>query len=200
MKRVDLQVPFAQKDEAKKRGAQWDNNSKVWYVPEGVDPSLFKQWLPGPPQLNTRAERYFIAESLTACWKCGEATRVLGIVLPAGHETAEDDNEWTRNDDPAIVSYASFLLPDNATRIQALSRKYRVDFSKTTNSSYWMNHCDRCGMKQGDFELYCEPDGAFFPTSEQAASRITLHSNDEAFGGVAQTGYGDYIQLILRES
>lgn len=35
MARVDLKVPFAEKDEAKSLGARWDPQAKVWYVPEG---------------------------------------------------------------------------------------------------------------------------------------------------------------------
>jgi hypothetical protein len=30
-------------------------------------------------------------------------------------------------------------------------------------------------MKQGDFEMYCEPQGAFFSMDERAASLIVLH-------------------------
>jgi hypothetical protein len=47
-------------------------------------------------------------------------------------------------------------------------------------------------MKQGDFELFCEPSGAFFPMSERAASHIRLHAFPEPFGACADTSYGDY--------
>lgn len=41
-----LNVPFADKDSAKKLGAKWDAEKKKWYVPHGVDVSGFKQWWP----------------------------------------------------------------------------------------------------------------------------------------------------------
>lgn len=36
MPRINLQVPFNEKDAAKRLGARWDGDGKIWYVPEGV--------------------------------------------------------------------------------------------------------------------------------------------------------------------
>lgn len=30
--RINLKVPYAEKDEAKKHGARWDSSARVWYV------------------------------------------------------------------------------------------------------------------------------------------------------------------------
>ncbi len=46
MPRVDLCVPFAEKDEAKKLGARWDAAHKVWFVPDGFATAPFARWLP----------------------------------------------------------------------------------------------------------------------------------------------------------
>ena len=56
-----LNVPFAQKDEAKALGARWDKDQKKWYVPDHVDPLPFlerAEWTdpdyvapPPPPQV-----------------------------------------------------------------------------------------------------------------------------------------------------
>ncbi|QMS64009.1 zincin-like metallopeptidase domain-containing protein [Campylobacter fetus] len=43
-KKTYLYVPFTQKDEAKKVGAKWDKESKMWYAPKGVDLNKFKKW------------------------------------------------------------------------------------------------------------------------------------------------------------
>lgn len=43
--RVYLDVPFAEKDEAKDRGAKWDVNAKSWYCKTGEE-SNFNEWLP----------------------------------------------------------------------------------------------------------------------------------------------------------
>lgn len=44
--RINLKVPFAQKDAAKELGARWDATQKIWYVidPECVD--VFSDWMP----------------------------------------------------------------------------------------------------------------------------------------------------------
>ena len=63
--RVDLKVPFAEKDAAKKLGAQWDTALKIWYVIGKDDLTPFSKWSPTPrassnaasvPQKNTPAK------------------------------------------------------------------------------------------------------------------------------------------------
>lgn len=44
--RINLKVPFAQKDAAKELGARWDATRKIWYV---IDPEcleVFSDWMP----------------------------------------------------------------------------------------------------------------------------------------------------------
>lgn len=36
-----LNVPYHEKDEAKKLGARWDNVEKKWYIEENIDINLF---------------------------------------------------------------------------------------------------------------------------------------------------------------
>lgn len=47
--RLNLKVPFAEKDQAKKLGARWDAGRKTWYIDDGkVDPAPFARWSPTP--------------------------------------------------------------------------------------------------------------------------------------------------------
>lgn len=39
-----LNVPYAEKDEAKALGARWDPVNKKWYVPADKDIALFTKW------------------------------------------------------------------------------------------------------------------------------------------------------------
>ena len=43
---VYLNVPFADKEKAKAKGAKWDAMKKKWYAPHGVDINVFKPWWP----------------------------------------------------------------------------------------------------------------------------------------------------------
>jgi hypothetical protein len=40
-----LNVPYADKDAAKSLGARWDAGKRKWYVPAGLDQSLFSKWV-----------------------------------------------------------------------------------------------------------------------------------------------------------
>lgn len=43
---MNLKVPFAEKDEAKKLGARWDSTRKIWYVEGDGDMARFSRWAP----------------------------------------------------------------------------------------------------------------------------------------------------------
>jgi exodeoxyribonuclease VII large subunit len=45
-RRVDLLVPFAEKEYAKARGARWDHENQTWYAPPGANLRLLTRWLP----------------------------------------------------------------------------------------------------------------------------------------------------------
>ncbi len=46
--RLNLKVPYAEKDQAKKLGARWDTGRKIWYI-EGIgDTGPFARWSPTP--------------------------------------------------------------------------------------------------------------------------------------------------------
>lgn len=44
--RVNLKVPYAEKDIAKKKGARWDGVAKVWYVEDKENLKPFLKWMP----------------------------------------------------------------------------------------------------------------------------------------------------------
>lgn len=46
--RLNLKVPFAEKDQAKKLGARWDAGRKLWYVEGKDDLAPFSRWSPTP--------------------------------------------------------------------------------------------------------------------------------------------------------
>jgi len=210
MSRTDLLVPFEQKDEAKRLGARWDATRKVWYVPAGKDVSPFRRWLPreyDPDDITVRSDWYFIVRSTRDCWKCGARTAVYGFLLPAGHETMmptgydeetdEEQYEMVGQDAPSLVSNVTVLLPSVADRMKSLTAtSYRPDCSQMAQSHYWMNHCEQCDAKQGDFELFDEPGGAFFPVVEQDALHIDLLKISERFECEGSTGYGTPAELL----
>lgn len=47
VKKIYLNVPFDDKDEAKSLGARWDNDKKSWFIMSIADQSKFKKWIKG---------------------------------------------------------------------------------------------------------------------------------------------------------
>ncbi len=43
---IELNVPFMEKEDAKRLGARWNAATKRWYIPNGTDHELFLRWLP----------------------------------------------------------------------------------------------------------------------------------------------------------
>ncbi len=55
-----LKVPYAEKDEAKALGARWNQDRKMWYVPEGTDEAPFARWVvagQGTPPVKEKAAK-----------------------------------------------------------------------------------------------------------------------------------------------
>lgn len=44
--RVNLNVPYREKDEARRRGARWDAARKVWYIENVENVRQFMRWMP----------------------------------------------------------------------------------------------------------------------------------------------------------
>lgn len=179
MPRIDLKVPFHEKDEARALGARWDPQRRVWYVPDNVDSSRLRKWIPASESPNVRAASYFLADATRSCWRCSSLTRVFGIILPAGYEVLEVDDDgaddrWEPADEPTLLSYITSLADPIPARLSRLAPLYRVDFSQTTLSFYWMNHCEQCGVKLGDFETVEECGAALNPVTPEGAAKVRL--------------------------
>ncbi len=44
-KGLTIEVPFAEKDQAKALGARWNPELKKWFIPDGVEKEKFSKWL-----------------------------------------------------------------------------------------------------------------------------------------------------------
>jgi len=197
MSRIDLEVPFHEKEQAKSLGARWDGDKKVWYVPNGVDAAPLHQWLRTneAPQPNLRAGSYFIAETFHGCWQCKRETRLYAFILPAGYEALETEDEskgaeWWAYPQPTLLSYVSVMPDDVKTTLGSFAPHYWRDYSKTICGSYWMNHCEHCKAKQGDFDAVEKPGAPFQPGSVEQARQLFLREIEQPFLGRAS--YRDY--------
>lgn len=222
MARVDLDVPFAEKDEAKALGARWDPQAKTWYVPEGKETAPFERWLAqqadadlaNEPELKIRSPWYFLVESTSECWKCGSPTQVHAFMLPEDHEQfeyADEDDEafslaspcgyWMRQGEVGTVSNVYGLSPKVVAQLRSHTTRYRPAYSQQAGATYYMNHCEHCGAKLGDFYMHSEPGGAFFPMSAADASKMILRKVDAPFEANGSVGYAseNFVECMQRK-
>jgi hypothetical protein len=149
---------------------------------------------------NVRSQSYYVARTNVRCWHCGSSTGLLALAIPGDHEISDEDtqddagcgesasNAWQTANANAFLFYVGCLPDGVRARLSQLSQFFRLAHSAATLSSYWANHCERCGTLLGDHELHCEPDGAFMPSSEAAAANIHILQIQEPFQAVA-AGY-----------
>lgn len=155
-------------------------------------------------QYTLRALHYAFLLSSQECWKCHRPTPVVGILVPTGHETRwvdddPDSNEWEPQESASLVSNISRLAPTVLDRAQSLSSHYGPGHTKT-GGSYLMNSCAHCQAAQGDFFLYSEPDGAFFPTTPAGIANIQVIPIDEPFACCGDSSYGTISDELARRA
>lgn len=172
-RRFDLEVPFAEKDEARSLGARWDPASKTWYVPAGLNTDAFQRWLPtGEEEGDTELlPPVYSVESKTACWRCDREPRVATVAAESflTHGECEEPME----PDLYLFSNIEYMPSELLREMRRVNPGYRRRASKTSGERYYMNHC-ACGAQLGDFYMHSEPGGAFFPTTREAARAIRL--------------------------
>lgn len=203
MARVELDVPFFEKLEAKRLGARWDAGRRVWYLPDGANQAAFSRWCYPERDTGIRSRRYLVAVTSTCCWRCNQDTRVWALVLPAMHKTrspgAGGQAQWLRHKLPCILRYVTDLPPSVMARMHAHTPSYRIGAS-ATSGAYFMNHCEACGLKFEDAGLHLDPGAPFAPLDVGAAARITLHEVPEPFSCNGAASYGDFFFSVMRRA
>lgn len=153
-------------------------------------------------ECNIRASRYFVLEALHECRKCKQATRVVALAVPPGHEdieggsrveqdddspgvSAEDFHDWLFAPDqwyqvnsPAMISSVAGLSDTVAQHMQRVNVHY---FQDKEDGGYWSNHCEHCGAAVFDGHLYSRTGDPFAPSDLQAAHRLQVNRVDAPF-------------------
>ena len=174
--RTELDVPFSHKDEAKALGAKWDRTKKIWYVPSGVNPEPFAEWLPGVDRSDPSAPYIYLVLGKRACWKCHEETLVAAFGVPY---RADADKAGSPAGTLAATGHAIIDTADaNALAlVPALGcvpgeiRDYlhkRCGYKRVSPhgaSTALANTCTACGALQGSHYLFEEATSPFAMTA-----------------------------------
>lgn len=176
-----IDVPFAEKDEAKSLGAKWNPNLKKWYVEERENYHKFEKWILGNKEnVSILCDYFYIVEGTHLCFKCNKPTKVIGFGVKNFFEVY-DSNEYDNEDNFCYyednIHIASHIEPLSKALLDKLKEKYNYyeSYSKTINASYLANHCSNCKVIQGDFFLFEEVDTPFFVDSIEKAKALKLY-------------------------
>jgi hypothetical protein len=89
MHRIYIEVPYAQKDEAKLLGARWDADVRRWYITDKQDVLLFSKWFGGTVQTKPLVvcDRVTLKDFLSANYGTAvsltfKSARAFGIPYP----------------------------------------------------------------------------------------------------------------------
>ncbi len=148
--------------------------------------------------INIRSPSFLLGRTVGMCGHCRAAISLFALVVPPGHQALEPDHDaedeklaayaWRFADHHAFLFHVEFLPINLQSRLRQLTQSDCFGFGDFATSAHWANHCEKCGFVQDDQELFCEPEGAFLPTSESAAGLIHLQTIREAFEAAA-AGY-----------
>lgn len=165
-----LQVPYADKDEAKKLGAWWSVPLKSWVVPDHIiDITLFQKWIPFKEGFIIR-KPYHVAFTKRNCWKCKGVTPMIALASSYYFEYRyldEDDPEcemeWHFGAYPTVFCNVVQMSDHLSKALQHNFPFYGLTWSQTQKMETWANNCIYCGKLQGEWHNHQDFEGAFFP-------------------------------------
>jgi hypothetical protein len=114
----------------------------------------------------------YLLEGEYKCDSCSQPTKVF-TVMAAGPLNVEGD-VYVGSDDYSCILRRLEQLPGQITHAAATASdgRFRLDCSKMAGESYFMNHCQHCGGKVGDWYVH-NPGAAFFPTHPDDIALVT---------------------------
>jgi len=151
---IQLNVPYFQKDDAKKLGARWVPDVGTWVIPDHiVDINPFNAWLPRNGGTFVKYP-YLIAKSQRECWKCHKDTPLIGLgarnYITSVFGSPFSAPIWEMRNYP--VFFVNIKLVDDV--IAAIMHDqypfFKNTYHKTLRKQLWLNTCIHCETIQGD--------------------------------------------------
>lgn len=176
---LKINVPYAEKELAKEKGAFWDKENKTWFVPDHKDINLFSNWIDTKKISLIAKAPFWLGVAQKTCWKCGNTTEVIAFASNnfLTYDYSDDDHdsqEWSIQDYFSFFSMPNYIEKEIIDIIHSRYPFFKLGFSKTINGKYWANHCKHCDALQGDFFMHEEPGGEFSPVDMNGYKAITL--------------------------
>lgn len=123
--------------------------------------------------LTFAAPSYALLQSTMPCWKCGQVTSVSTVWVPSfiNTEDVEDPKDEPEAGGASTLLYIQALDDLVAAHVREVAPWLKLGPSGTANATYWANHCQACGVIQGDY-FVLGINGPFFPQSRTEADAL----------------------------
>lgn len=134
LEKIYINVPYAEKDQAKTLGARWDKQEQSWYVPVGIDFSNFEKW----SHRNTGTEEHHTKEIRTE--EATDSRRYLIVPYEERQAAKNAGALWDRHakswyvDTHVDINKLRSWLPENITSQQDPAITPREEFSNFLRS------------------------------------------------------------------
>lgn len=197
-----LNVPFNEKEEAKKLGAKWNPAIKKWYVQDRAAYPRFSKWIAQQGDI-VACEYIYVIEGRKVCFRCKQETRVISFGLERFYDLYDycEGEEITYQENGIYIVGPIDPIPPSILSYLQGKYNYKKRYSNTTHESHICNCCDNCDVLQGDFFLYSEVDSPFFIDSiekikELKIYKIPLEQDIIIRADLSYTGYEKLIKEI----
>jgi len=176
-----LNVPYKEKEEAKKLGALWNPEKKKWFVQNRCDYSKFNKWIVGDlDYVHVLFGLYYLVVGKRKCYKCKKNTTVISFAVEKFgtyiNKKYVNEEIYSYFGDNSIHFINSFSpLEKKMEKFLLETYNYHLSYSKTMETTYLANNCQNCDSLQGDYFLYNEPDSPFFLNSIQKIKDLTFY-------------------------
>lgn len=167
-----LNVPYAEKDEAKSMGARWNPELKKWYVADKKDYHKFTKWYKDKNANLIVMDHLYIVVGKQNCFKCKKQTNVVSFASDL-YFSIDDEYFELFDEDINFISDVEGI-PEPLLDYLNDNFKFYNGYSKFAQASYLGNHCNHCGVLQGDFYLHHEPDSPFFIDSAEKVKELRI--------------------------
>lgn len=138
----------------------------------------------------------YLLTSGESCWKCGTMQRVNALGSHVVSEAGDELNASDTNTDLILLTNIAGMPPEVFAYIAQRNPRYVKRHSRTAGEVYFANTCE-CGAHFGDFHLFAQPEGAFFPVTDEAAKSIQVakmpFTGSLKFDCSPSMGIGDFI-------
>lgn len=170
---LELNVPYSEKDQAKKLGAKWNPITKKWYVSNRKDYMKFRKWFDVDGDIIIFNQLYLV-EGYQTCFKCKKKTKVISFALKDFFYI--DDDYVEEYHDEIMIAGIIDPIPKPILTYITNNYNFKLRYSKTTKISTYSNCCEMCDILQGDFYLFAEPKSPFFIDTSEKLNKLNFYS------------------------